>query len=133
VRADLWRVLQRADGASTPDSRLNQIAATSSLEAIRRIQLRADVRLEASASASTDPTRLEPNSSEERAAILGRCLDDLPQTRRLAVKLHLQRFNSTEIASFLDLPHVKARKEVARGMRFLFSRLARRGLRHAPD
>lgn len=141
VRVRLWRALQRQDAPRSPVSYLYRVATTATIDAIRRVQARREDQLEPP---TDEEVKMTPNTlrdvraTPEDAAVarsvleaVERCIDELPENRRLAVKLHLQGFNSTEIGAFLDWTEAKARNLVSRGMRSLRDELLRRGVRHA--
>jgi RNA polymerase sigma-70 factor (ECF subfamily) len=100
------------------------------IDALRRAEVRAAEPLpeddeEAVQQLPEGPVGPERRARDrERMQALGRCMDAIPERRRLPIALHLQGFSLQEIAELADIPSVEAaRKLVSRGMEELKSRL----------
>ncbi|MGH9309605.1 MAG: RNA polymerase sigma factor, partial [Vicinamibacterales bacterium] len=138
----LWRAL--ASGREIPSlaSYVYRIAATATIDAIRRVKAR---REEVLGPENGDQPNLlsrltASGASPERAAALAelagrieRARRDLAPDRRRAVGLHLQGLTTSEIGRLLGWSEAKARNLVYRGLHDLRQRLRAEGIDYEVD
>lgn len=128
VRIRLWRAIERDRSAAFHASYIQRVVATAVVDALRRAEVRAAEPLpdEDSEASPLPDTAAGPDrqaSDSERMDDLARCLDSIPERRRLPITLHLQGFSLQEIADSVGVSAEAARKLVSRGMDELKSRL----------
>jgi RNA polymerase sigma factor (sigma-70 family) len=143
ARLRLWKALRDERKIDDPASYLYRIAATATIDAIRRVKARREEPLEPAgdeegafgevqiADAKAD---LEPSAS--RALLLGRVqevLGQFPPERRRLIGLHLQGFTSQEIADLHGWTEPKARNLVSRALRDLRENLRALGIEYEGD
>jgi len=132
ARIRLWRALQREREIDDPPSYLYRIAASATIDAVRRVRARREMSLDPAEDEDTEsPQLVAPTPSPDRVAAraelrtkVDTALAPIAANRRRAVGLYLQGFTSTEIADLLGWSEPKARNLLYRGLRDL-----RRGLR----
>lgn len=138
----LWRAL--ASGREIPSlaSYVYRVAATATIDAIRRVKARREEVLGPENADRPDlVSRLTASgASPERAAALAELADridrarrDLAPGRRRAVGLHLQGLTTSEIGDLLGWSEAKARNLVYRGLHDLRQRLLAEGIDYEVD
>jgi RNA polymerase sigma-70 factor (ECF subfamily) len=138
ARIRLWQVLRRERNIKDPSSYIYKIAATATIDAIRRVAARRESPIALVEPSGTDDAELSrrvPQESPEDSAVrseLGRTIDEalaqLPDNRRRAVALHLQGFTSVEIGRLARWSEPKARNLTYRGLKDLRERLKAAGI-----
>ena len=133
----LWRALRDERNVVDAASYIYRIAVTTTIDAVRRVIARREEQLAthdeeglAGAAPHADP-RQRPDVMMERRETMEIVLDslgELPENRRCCVELHLQGFNTVEIAELLGWSEAKVRNLVYRGMDDLREILERKGL-----
>jgi RNA polymerase sigma-70 factor (ECF subfamily) len=129
-------VLQREGerDRSLPASYLNKVAYHATVDAIRRHRQRrlSEVAMENGLDGSPEHAAFgDPEKARVSGGIMEgvqQCLEDLVESRRLAVILRLQGHSVPEIASLLGWPQTRANNLVFRGMKDLKRCLAKKGL-----
>lgn len=125
VAVRLWRSLRQGQTIENLASFLYRIAATATVDALRRVEARREEPLPTGADGDEDgpatPLAAGPDpEAAARSAELGRqlqqALASLPDNRRRAVALHLQGFNVQETAGLLGWTEAKARNLIYRGL-----------------
>lgn len=139
VRVRVWRALERESELRAPASFLYRVIATTIVDAIRRVRARPEEPLvlerDDSVSASSDPRATGPSPElaarhAEALREVGRVLEGMPARRRLAVRLHLQGFDTTEIGQLAGWSEPQARNLVYRGLDELRRRLHESGIEY---
>ena len=139
ARIRLWQALRGERNIADPASYLYRIAATATIDAVRRIKARRESPLSIVEDMEEGPSGVRPAESDspERVAAgreIGRRIREalamLPEKRRRAVGLYLQGFTSEEIGGLLGWSEPKARNLVYRGLKELRQQLARHGISH---
>ncbi len=136
----LWKALERESKLENPTSYLYRVVSTATIDAIRRVRARREDSIEPedesmanpqiqTVDSSPGPERLA--SSVELSRALEASLGQLSENRKLAVKLHLQGFNTREIGDLLGWTEAKARNLASRGMKDLREGLEKAGVRDA--
>ena len=138
ARIRLWHALRRERNIQDPASYIYRIAATATIDAIRRVRARRESPIALVEQSGTDDSeqvlRAPSESPEDSAARreIGRKIDDalaqLPDNRRRAVVLHLQGFTSQEIGRLARWSEPKARNLTYRGLKDLRVRLRAAGI-----
>ena len=138
ARIRLWNALRREKDIIDPASYLYRIAATATIDAVRRVKARREEPLEeGDAVASADGSRLVDADarSPERLAMSGEiaakvqaAIANLPDKRRRAVGLHLKGFSAREIGDLMQWTEAKARNLTYRGLKTLREQLANEGI-----
>jgi len=138
ARIRLWHALRSERTIADPASYLYRIAATATIDAVRRIKARRESPLSIVEEMEEGPSvvrAVESADSPERVAAgkeIGRriraAMAILPEKRRRAVGLYLQGFTSEEIATLLGWSEPKARNLVYRGLKDLRQQLEKHGL-----
>lgn len=140
VRIRLWRAVERDRSGAFHASYIQRVVASTVIDALRRAQVRAADPLPeesdegaffALADETAGPERMASNA--ERGEVLRRCLDELPNRRRLPIALHLQGFSLQEIADTVGISAEAARKLVSRGLDELKQRLRDEGCGDSDD
>lgn len=140
ARIRLWQALRSERNIADPASYLYRIAATATIDAVRRIKARRESPLSIVEDMEEGPSGVRPAESAdspERVAAgreIGRRIRDalatLPDNRRRAVGLYLQGFTSEEIGGLLGWSEPKARNLMYRGLKELRQQLTRYGISH---
>lgn len=134
VRIRLWHAIERDRSGAFHASYVQRVVATTVIDAMRRAEVRAaeplpeedDERVDFGGDGPVGPDRSAGDA--ERMRGLKRCLEGIPERRRLAVELQLQGFSLQEIADLAGISSVEAaRKLVSRGMEELKNRLRELG------
>jgi RNA polymerase sigma factor (sigma-70 family) len=138
ARIRLWQALRSERNIADPASYLYRIAATATIDAVRRVKARRESPLTVVEDPDERPQQLpsvEPADSPERVAVgkeigdhIRRALAMLPDRRRRAVGLYLQGFTTEEISGLLAWSEPKARNLVYRGLKELRQQLGRQGV-----
>lgn len=134
VRIRLWRAVERDRSGPFHASYIQRTVASAVIDALRRAEVRAADPLpeddeDAVRQLPEGPAGPERRATDsERMHSLRRCLDEIPERRRLPIALHLQGFSLQEIAELAGIPSAEAaRKLVSRGMDELKTRLREAG------
>ncbi len=144
----LWRALSSGREIHDFPSYLHRVAATVTIDAVRRLKTRreeqmpaeidrhgdADVPgLEQSLFLDTHPSAEALLDRTRLMAIVKDTLGRLPANRRRAVGLHLQGWTTDEIAALMGWTEAKARNLVYRGLDKLRSRLRDQGYEYESE
>jgi RNA polymerase sigma-70 factor (ECF subfamily) len=135
----LWRALSGEREIHNVPSYLYRIAATVTIDAVRRVNARREEQMDFGARPNGEPGKQHerPELADERPSpetvavtkglmeIVNEALSHLPENRRRAVGLHLQGWNIPEIAALMGWSDAKAKNLTYRGLDEL-----RRQLRH---
>ena len=135
----VWRALERETELRAPASFLYRVIATTLVDAVRRRRARPEEPLmiegDAPSAGGSEPHAAGP--SPEVAAGHAELLDAvesqleaMPERRRLAVRLHLQGFDTSEVGRLAGWSEPKARNLVYRGLDELRRRLRERGIQY---
>lgn len=134
VRIRLWKALERDRSGAFHASYVQRVVASTVIDALRRAEVRAAEPLpeeddEAPVDLGEGPVGPERSAGDvERMQGIERCMNEIPERRRLAVALHLQGFSLQEIADLAGIASAEAaRKLVSRGLEELKSRLRELG------
>jgi len=151
ARMRLWRALQDEREVTNYASYLYRIAATATIDAMRRIQARHEEQLQlmeqgadegemsigpgaASAIAPvsvTTPVRDSPERLAESREAVGRVMlavAKLPDEQRRAVGMYLQGMTSQDVADLMEWTEPKSRNLIYRGLKELRKSLREEGL-----
>jgi RNA polymerase sigma-70 factor (ECF subfamily) len=136
----LWRAVAGEREIHDPASYLRRIAATATIDAIRRVKARREEQMNTppaqDSESEPEATLLSPGHSspesvaqhQELIAVVQTMLGRLSENRQRAVRLHLQGLNTEEIAEILGWSEPKARNLVYRGLEELRSQLRACGI-----
>ena len=143
ARLRLWRALESEREIHDPTSYLYRIAATATLDAVRRVKRKREEQIItttepdeetlAPQTLQTDPTR-SPYREAERRQLVGKvkeAMARLPDNRRTAVGLHLEGLTTQEMANLLGWSEPKARNLVYRGLNEVREYLKEAGIEYA--
>jgi RNA polymerase sigma-70 factor (ECF subfamily) len=134
VRIRLWKALERDRSGAFHASYLQRVVASTVIDALRRAEVRAadplpeeeDEGIGGLTAGQAGPEHSAADGGRMRG--IARCLDELPERRRLPIVLHLQGFSLQEIADLAGIPSADAaRKLVSRGLEELKGRLRESG------
>lgn len=135
VRIRLWKALERDRNAVLPASYIQRVVVSTVIDQLRRARARPSEPLpeyedgEGEASIDTVAPDAEASASErEHVELLARCLDGLPERRRVPVEMHLQGFTPQEIAALTGLSADAARKLAERGLKDIRARMRLYGI-----
>lgn len=130
VRIRLWRALERDRSGAFHASYVQRVVASTVIDALRRAEVRAAEPLpededDVPADLGDGPVGPERSAGDaEQMQGIERCLNEIPERRRVVVGLHLQGFSLQEVADLAGIPSVEAaRKLVSRGLDELKTRL----------
>lgn len=143
ARLRLWRALQSETEIEKPASYLYRVAASATLDAVRRVTARREELLgltgpEPAANGSADPIGSGRAEGSPEQRIHQRILLDEVQgvlrrmsaAKRCAVSLHIRGFTPEEIGGLLRWSEARARSLVYRGLKELRARLAAEGIEY---
>jgi RNA polymerase sigma-70 factor, ECF subfamily len=142
ARLRLWRALESEREIRDPASYLYRIAATATLDAIRRVRRKREEQMIADDQQGeginaphvlmTDPARAPDRVAERRqlVSMVKEAIARLPDGRRTAVGLHLEGLTTQEIAELLGWSEPKARNLVYRGLKDVRQCLKEAGIEH---
>jgi len=146
ARLRLWRALQCEREVTNYASYLYRIAATATIDALRRVQARHEEQLDilteqraddgevlvASALAPvTAPVKDSPERLAESREAVGKvmsALAKLPDEQRRAVGMYLQGMTSQDVADFMRWTEPKSRNLIYRGLKELRKSLREHGI-----
>ncbi|WP_300616440.1 RNA polymerase sigma factor [Dokdonella sp.] len=134
IRIRLWKALERDRSGAFHASYVQRVVASTVIDALRRAEVRAAEPLpeeddDVPADLGEGPVGPERSAGDaERMQGIERCLNEIPERRRLPIALHLQGFSLQEIADLAGIPSAEAaRKLVSRGLEELKARLRELG------
>ena len=141
ARLRLWKALSGEREVRDPASYIYRVAATTAIDAIRRLKARREQQLDPED--PEGPPRAEPARAAEggEAALDRRLLLDkvervlgaLDGRRSQVVKLYLQGFTTTETAALLGSSEAAVRNLLHRALKELRERLREEGITYAGD
>jgi RNA polymerase sigma-70 factor (ECF subfamily) len=150
ARLRLWKALQGERPIDNLASYIYRVAASATIDAMRRVKARREQPLdadgtegetenaderplpaEATRGAARDPER----AADHRLLLerVGKVVDGLEDKRRQVLRLHLQGFTTTEMAALLGTTEPSARNLLHRATKELRERLAAEGITYAGD
>lgn len=140
ARMRLWRALLDEREVTNYASYLYRIAATATIDALRRIQARHEEQLDMLIEQRTDdgeimlapaPVRDSPERlAESREAVdkVMSAVAKLPDAQRRAVGMYLQGMTSQDVADLMDWSEPKSRNLIYRGLKELRKSLREEGI-----
>ena len=140
ARLRLWRALQDERKVTNYASYLYRIAATATIDALRRVQARHEEQLEILIDQRTDdgdimlapaPVKDSPERlAESREAVdkVMSAVAKLPDAQRRAIGMYLQGMTSQDVADLMGWSEPKARNLVYRGLKELRKSLREEGI-----
>jgi RNA polymerase sigma-70 factor (ECF subfamily) len=140
ARLRLWRALQDEREVTNYASYLYRIAATATIDALRRVQARHEEQLEILIEQRTDdgdimlapaPVKDSPERlAESREAVdkVMSAVAKLPDGQRRAVGMYLQGMTSQDVADLMGWSEPKSRNLVYRGLKELRKSLREEGI-----
>jgi RNA polymerase sigma-70 factor (ECF subfamily) len=140
ARLRLWRALQCEREVTNYASYLYRIAATATIDALRRVQARHEEQLEILIEQRTDdgdimlapaPVRDSPERlAESREAVdkVMSAVAKLPDAQRRAVGMYLQGMTSQDVADLMRWSEPKSRNLIYRGLKELRKSLREEGI-----
>jgi RNA polymerase sigma-70 factor (ECF subfamily) len=143
ARIRLWRAIEREREIQDPASYLYRVAATATLDAVRRVKARREDPLdthlspdeETQAARAPRPEPVDSRVSPERRASERQIVErvqahmaGLSENRRRALGLYLQGFSTAEIGEVLGWSEAKARNLAYRALKDLRERLRAEGI-----
>ena len=138
----LWRALQAEREVTNYASYLYRIAATATIDAMRRIQARHEEQLESLMGQKADdgdimivpaPVRDSPERVAESREAVGKVMSamaKLPDEQRRAVGLYLQGMTSQDVADLMAWTEPKSRNLIYRGLKELRKSLRKEGIEY---
>ncbi|MEP7042399.1 MAG: sigma-70 family RNA polymerase sigma factor [Dokdonella sp.] len=134
VRIRLWKALERDRFGAFHASYVQRVVASTVIDALRRAEVRAAEPLpeeDEDSPVDLGEGSVGPEQSAgdvERMQGIERCMNEIPERRRVVVALHLQGFSLQEIADLAGIASAEAaRKLVSRGLEELKGRLRELG------
>jgi RNA polymerase sigma-70 factor (ECF subfamily) len=141
ARIRLWHALQREKDITDPASYLYRIAATATIDAIRRIRARRETPLSVVEDleerttgpriGASAPSPEQITAAKELGDRIRHALATLADKRRRVVALHLQGFSLDEIGALLEWSEPKVRNLLYRGLSDLRQQLESEGIDRA--
>ena len=140
ARMRLWRALQDEREVTNYASYLYRIAATATIDAMRRVQARHEEQLEILVDQRTDegemmllpaPVKDSPERLAESREAVDRVMSavaKLPDAQRRAVGMYLQGMTSQDVADLMGWSEPKSRNLVYRGLKELRKSLREEGI-----
>ena len=140
ARIGLWKALNPEREIVFPASYIYRVGITTARRAIRRARARREQSLEPDESDGarpaillTAPSHASPDNVAERREWIQKieaAMAQLPESRRLAVGLHLQELTTREIGDLLGWSEPKARNLLYRGLKDLRQSLRAIGIEY---
>ncbi|MFW6078155.1 MAG: RNA polymerase sigma factor [Gemmatimonadota bacterium] len=136
VRIRIWRALEHDESiAELPASYVYRTAMSAAVDMIRRRRARREQPLDPAgpppdADVAISGRHARPDEAVERdeaMELLRRALEDLSDSRRPVVRMHLAGYHRSEIAELLGWTEAKTRNLLYRGLADLREALERRG------
>jgi RNA polymerase sigma factor (sigma-70 family) len=133
----LWQCLRGEKEIDHPASYFYRVAATATIDAVRRVKRRREDQLRLEGDDDGAPTPLPPDTERSPETLFRRreiadkirtALSRLPENRRRAVALHLKGMTTHEIGRMAGWTEAKARNLVYRGLADLRDELRRMGI-----
>jgi len=140
ARMRLWRALQDEREVTNYASYLYRIAATATIDAMRRVQARHEEQLEILVDQRTDegemmllpaPVKDSPERLAESREAVDRVMSavaKLPDAQRRAVGMYLQGMTSQDVADLMGWTEPKSRNLIYRGLKELRKSLREEGI-----
>jgi len=140
ARMRLWRALQDEREVTNYASYLYRIAATATIDAMRRVQARHEEQLEILVEQRTDegemmllpaPVKDSPERLAESREAVDRVMSavaKLPDAQRRAVGMYLQGMTSQDVADLMGWSEPKSRNLIYRGLKELRKSLREEGI-----
>ena len=140
ARLRLWRALQCEREVTNYASYLYRIAATATIDALRRVQARHEEQLEILVDQRTDegemmllpaPVKDSPERLAESREAVDRVMSavaKLPDAQRRAVGMYLQGMTSQDVADLMGWSEPKSRNLIYRGLKELRKSLREEGI-----
>jgi RNA polymerase sigma factor (sigma-70 family) len=140
ARMRLWRALQAEREVTNYASYIYRIAATATIDAMRRIQARHEEQLESLMEQRADdgeimlapaPVKNSPEYLAESREAVGKVIsavEELPDDQRRAVRLYLQGMTSQDVADLMQWTEPKSRNLIYRGLKELRNSLREEGI-----
>ena len=140
ARMRLWRALQDEREVTNYASYLYRIAATATIDAMRRVQARHEEQLEILVEQRTDegemmllpaPVKDSPERLAESREAVDRVMSavaKLPDAQRRAVGMYLQGMTSQDVADLMEWSEPKSRNLIYRGLKELRKSLREEGI-----
>ena len=140
ARMRLWRALQDEREVTNYASYLYRIAATATIDAMRRIQARHEEQLHVLMEESVGqaevvvvpaPVKDSPERVAESREAVGKVMSAvgrLPDEQRRAVGMYLQGMTSQDVADLMSWTEPKARNLIYRGLKELRKSLREEGI-----
>jgi RNA polymerase sigma factor (sigma-70 family) len=145
ARMRLWRALQAEREVTNYASYLYRIAATATIDALRRVQARHEEQLHIVTEQTVDdpmimiapaPVRDSPERRAESRETIRKVMSvvaKLPEEQRRAVGLYLQGMTSQDVADLMGWTEPKSRNLVYRGLKELRKTLRQEGIEYEID
>ena len=142
ARMRLWRALQAEREVTNYASYLYRIAATATIDALRRIQARHEEQLDVLTEQRTDdgeimiapaPVKEAPDRLTESREVVDKVMAavaKLPEDQRRAVGMYLQGMTSQDVADLMGWSEPKARNLIYRGLKALRTSLREEGIEY---
>ena len=140
ARMRLWRALQDEREVTNYASYLYRIAATTTIDAMRRLQARHEEQLHEFAEENADdgeimiapaPVKDSPERVAQSREAVGRVMSavaKLPEDQRRAVGMYLQGMTSQDVADLMRWTEPKSRNLIYRGLKELRKSLREEGI-----
>lgn len=139
VRIRLWRARGTSEQVGeTNTSYVYRTASSAALDVLRRRRARQAERhdtIDGDAAAATLTSNPDPHAAlegSEFADRVARAIDEIPVSRRPAVRMHLAGYPREEIATLMGWTEAKTRNLLYRGLADLRERLTAEGIGWSP-
>jgi RNA polymerase sigma factor (sigma-70 family) len=142
ARMRLWRALQAERDVTNYASYLYRIAATATIDAMRRVQARHEEQLQVFTAEGIDgvevvippaPLKDSPERMAESREAIGKvsaAVARLPDEQRRAVGMYLEGMTSQDVANLMGWTEPKSRNLIYRGLKELRKSLRAEGIEY---
>jgi RNA polymerase sigma-70 factor (ECF subfamily) len=141
ARLRLWKALESEREVRDLASYIYRVAATTTIDAIRRVKARREEPLELDDPAGPARPRPVPDGVDGEAVLgrrlllekVERVMAGLDGRRSQVLRLHFQGFTTTEMGALLGSSEASARNLLHRGLKELRERLREEGITYAGE
>lgn len=132
LEQEIWlklvRLMSNENNLQLNASYIRRVVNTTIIDTLRKLAARPDANSSEAANASSPATTEDLNVDHQLIEQIDEVIGSLGQNRSIAVRLHIQGYNSREIAKITGWSEAKARNLSSRGIKALRVKLNEMGI-----